>query len=207
MNDKITIIKRMFYRAYERFFFGFSREDTWSIDNWFCEIMPKMLHYFRLHLHSYPYGMTEKEWSRKLRMMESLFRNANPYIFKTKYDNYSKGINGVKRHGKEVECKASTINADKKSSLIATDKVNLQIDTFDSININAPTIVLNGDETANEKKSIVLQKITEPLALKRLELVNLLKRVKNECESINSEKVSEYKEELDVQPISKVLKK
>lgn len=78
INNKIKIIKRMFYRAYERFFFGFSREDTWSIDSWFCEIIPKMLRYFRLHLHSYPYGMTEKEWSRKLRMMESLFRNANP---------------------------------------------------------------------------------------------------------------------------------
>lgn len=109
--------------------------------------------------------------------------------------------------GKEVECKSSTINTDKKSSLIATDKVNLQIDTFDSININAPTIVLNGEEISNEKKSVVFKKITEPLALKRLELVNLLKKVKTQCENINSEKVLEYQEELNVQPVSKVLKK
>ena len=94
-----------------------------------------------------------------------------------------------------------------KSSLIATDKVNLQIDTFDSININAPTIVLNGEEISNEKKSVVFKKITEPLALKRLELVNLLKKVKTQCENINSEKVLEYQEELNVQQVSKVLKK
>ena len=109
--------------------------------------------------------------------------------------------------GKEVECKSSTINADEKSSLIATDNVNLQTDNFNSININAPTIVLNGEETSNEKKSVVLQKITEPLALKRLELVNLLKKVKTQCEKINSEKVLKYQEKLNFQPVSKVLKK
>ena len=109
--------------------------------------------------------------------------------------------------GKEVECESSVINVDESSSLTATDKVALKANDFNPININAPIIVLNGEEIANEKGTVVFKKITDPLLLKRLELVNLLKRVKNECESINSEKVSEYKEELDVQPISKVLKK
>lgn len=109
--------------------------------------------------------------------------------------------------GKEVECQSSVINIDEKSSLTATDKVALKTNDFNPININAPIIVLNGEEIANEKETVVFKKVTDPLSLKRLELVNLLKRVKNECESINSEKVSEYKEELDVQPISKVLKR
>ena len=109
--------------------------------------------------------------------------------------------------GKEVECESSVINVDESSSLTATDKVDLKTNDFNPIIINAPIIVLNGEEIANEKETVVFKKITDPLLLKRLELVNLLKRVKNECESINSEKVSEYKEELDVQPISKVLKK
>ena len=109
--------------------------------------------------------------------------------------------------GNEVECKSKTINADERSSLIAKDKVNLQIDNFNSININAPTIILNGEETSNEKKSIVLQKITEPLTLKRLELVNLLKKIKSQCKNISCEKVLEYEEQLKVQPISKTLKK
>ena len=119
------------------------------------------------------------------------------------------GLNTVNSSitGKEVECESSVINVDESSSLTATDKVALKTNDFNPININAPIIVLNGEENANEKETVVFKKITDPLLLKRLELVNLFKRVKNECESINSEKVSEYKEELDVQPISKVLKK
>jgi len=111
--------------------------------------------------------------------------------------------------GKEVECESSVINVAEKSSLTATEKVNLQTDNFNpiNININAPTIVLNGEEISNENKTVVLQKITEPLALKRLELVNLLKKIKTQCENINSEKVLEYQEELNVQPVSKILKK
>lgn len=79
MKNIINKIKRLFFKAYERIFFGFSREDTWDIGSWFCEIMPKMLQYLRLNTHGYPYNMSMKEWNRKLRMMESLFRNANPY--------------------------------------------------------------------------------------------------------------------------------
>ena len=109
--------------------------------------------------------------------------------------------------GKEVECESSVINVDESSSLTATDKVALKTNDFNPININAPIIVLNGEELVNDKGKIVFRKITNSLELKRLELVNLLKKVKIECESINSEKVSEYKEELDVQPISKVLKR
>lgn len=106
--------------------------------------------------------------------------------------------------GKVVECRLSTINTDEKSLLTVTNKVNLQIDKFNSININAS---INGEEISNAKKPVVLQKITEPLALKRFELVNLLKKVKTQCENINSDKVLKYQEELDLKPVSKVLKK
>lgn len=109
--------------------------------------------------------------------------------------------------GKEVECESSIINVDESSSLTATDKVALKTSAFKPIKINAPIISLNGEELANEKGTIVFRKITDSLELKRLELVNLLRKVKTECEKINLEKVSEYQEELNVQPISKTLKR
>jgi len=109
--------------------------------------------------------------------------------------------------GNEIECKSHRINSDKKSSLTAEDKVILKTDDFNPMNITAPKIVLNGEEIANEKESVIIKKITDPLTLKRLELVNLLKKVKTELENINLEKLSEFKEELSIQPISKVLKK
>lgn len=109
--------------------------------------------------------------------------------------------------GKEVECESSIINVDENSSLAASDKVDLKTNDFNPINIDAPIIVLNGEKLVNNKGKVVFRKITDSLELKRLELVNLLRKVKTECEKINSEKVSEYQEELTVQPISKTLKR
>lgn len=109
--------------------------------------------------------------------------------------------------GKQIECKSSAIIIDEKSSLAAIDKVDLQTDDFNSMNIDAPTIILNGNKISNKNKSIVLKKVTDPLSLKRLELVNILKQIRAQCESINSKKILEYQEELAIQPVSKNLKK
>ncbi len=109
--------------------------------------------------------------------------------------------------GDEIVCKQSIINVDKKSSLTAADKVTLETDDFAPVNINSPIIVLNGVKILNNKESIVFKKMTKPLEFKRFDLVNILRKVKTECESINSDKVLEYQEELKVKPISKVLKR
>lgn len=109
--------------------------------------------------------------------------------------------------GKKVKCESNIINVDESSSLTASDKVVLKTSDFNPIKINAPIIMLNGEEIANEKETIIFRKITDSLELKRLELVNLLRKVKTECEKINLEKVSEYQEKLNVQPISKTLKR
>lgn len=108
--------------------------------------------------------------------------------------------------GKIVNCKSSTINTDEKSSLTATDRINLQTDELSKIKMETPTVVLNGKEMINKNKKVVLEKVTEPLELKRIELINLLKKIKNKCEIINSKRVLQYQEELGIQPISKVLK-
>ena len=109
-------------------------------------------------------------------------------------------------YGKEVICISDKIFVNENSSLNAKNKVALKTDNFSSININSPIIVLNEKEIKNKKSSVVL-KNNESLTQKRLELVNLLKLVKTECEHINSDKMLKYKEELNVKPISKVLKK
>lgn len=109
--------------------------------------------------------------------------------------------------GKEVECEASVINVDEKSLLTAANKVSLNTNDFNPITINAPIIALNGEEMVNEKEKVVLKKITNSLDLKRLELINLLRKTKEECELLNSENASKYKEALDVHPISRILKR
>jgi len=48
------------------------------------------------------------------------FRNANPFIFKQKYDNYSKGLNGIK----------VDLNKNFRSRKEVLDNINLLFDTF-----------------------------------------------------------------------------
>ena len=59
----------------------------------------------------------------------------------------------------------------------------------------------------NKKGKVVLKKITNSLDLKRLELINLLRKTKEECELLNFENASQYKEGLDTYPISRILKR
>lgn len=109
--------------------------------------------------------------------------------------------------GKEIKCNANAINIDEKSSLIATNKTDLCINNFTTINIKTPIVAFNNKEVVNEKEDIILKKVSDPIAIKRSELINLLKTVRNECEKINSEKVSAFQDTLSNQSINKVLKK
>lgn len=108
--------------------------------------------------------------------------------------------------GQEIECESSKINADEKSSLTASNKVSLKTDDFNSINITAPVITLNGEELENENGKGVFRKSTDSLELRRAELTSLLNNLKNRCKSINEKIVSEYEEMQNAKPIERILK-
>lgn len=109
--------------------------------------------------------------------------------------------------GNEVECKSNKINIDEKSTLAASDKVDIETEDFNSINVSSPVIILNGEEVHKEKEKVTLKKVTDPLVSKRMELLNILKTIKNNCESVNSQMVLQYQEELNNQTINKTLRK
>lgn len=104
-----------------------------------------------------------------------------------------------------ITVKAKNIYTDEKSNLI-TDKLNLNIEEFNTLNITSPLIVYNGQSIINAKNQN-LSKDDLLLNLKRLEFLEVLKKLKAKCESINNTKISEIKQELDNQSIVKVLKK
>lgn len=56
--------------------------------------------------------------------------------------------------GNEILCKSPNIRTDENSSLTASDKVNLEIDDFNAINITTSTIILNNDKISNEKNQL-----------------------------------------------------
>jgi hypothetical protein len=53
----------------ERALQGFTNEDTWNIDNWFLEIMPRMLQKFKKETNGFPGSMTSEEWDTILERM------------------------------------------------------------------------------------------------------------------------------------------
>lgn len=112
-------------------------------------------------------------------------------------------IIGSKISGNEVVCEAKSINVDKKSSLSAQEKVSITTDRIGETNIDAPTIVLNGTEISNKNRPFVLNELT----LKRLQLVQVLKGLKEKCDAINNKKVENYDQKLKSTDIGKVLKK
>lgn len=109
--------------------------------------------------------------------------------------------------GDIVKCDAKRILANNNSSLVASDKVILKTNDFQQINITSPTIICNDNIFNNKKQSITLEKLVDPLKIKRVELIELLKKIKYECEKNNTKKINRYRNKLNNKPISKVLKK
>lgn len=108
--------------------------------------------------------------------------------------------------GDQVKLESKQILNDSNSSIIAKEAVDLNTEDFKRINITSPSIVLNGNTIKNDKKLSILEKVDEPLKVKRIQLLDLLKKIKNDCEHSNMKKVDEYKESLTNKPISKILK-
>jgi hypothetical protein len=67
---------------------GYKLSDTWSIKDWFMEIMPKMIKDFKDNLHSYPSELTVEEWEQILHRMIFLLKEMNEFTcsYKNKYD-------------------------------------------------------------------------------------------------------------------------
>ena len=116
-------------------------------------------------------------------------------------------IKNSKVSGDAVKFAAKKITADRNSALIASEKVDLIAKDFNQINITCNNIIFNGEKIPDHKKSVILEKTTDPLKIKRLELIDILKKVKFECEKVNEKKTTKYQESLNKQPISKTLRK
>ena len=115
-------------------------------------------------------------------------------------------IYNSKISGDVVECESDKIISGKKSTIEATEKVNLRINEYYQINITSPNIDYNGNNIDTENKSVILKKTKDPLKIKRFELIELLKRIKTQCEEINQKKLYEHSDNLSKEPISRVLK-
>ena len=79
---------------------------------------------------------------------------------------------------------------------------------FDKIIAISPYIKFNNNDVQkfNQHKFITFKKLEEPLSIKRLQLIDTLKLIKEKCEKTNENKLETIKENLDNRPITKILK-
>ena len=84
---------------------------------------------------------------------------------------------------------------------------SISADDFTDINIDSEILTINDIDHLNDKGKISLSIEKDPLKLKRFQLVNQLKKLKDKCIEENSKKVKEYKESLNNKSVQHVLKK
>lgn len=63
--------------AWQRATKGYCFRDLWSIDDWFLQIMPKMLDEYIEINHGYPSDMTDEEWVEIVNKIANSFRNTH----------------------------------------------------------------------------------------------------------------------------------
>lgn len=75
IREKLNELKMQKQRAKK----GFCVEDTWSVDYWFLNTVPKILTELNKNRTGYPMGMTDKEWGDIIDRMIFCFTEANDY--------------------------------------------------------------------------------------------------------------------------------
>lgn len=116
-------------------------------------------------------------------------------------------LQNAKIAGDKVECQGAKITSDKKSSLTSTQEVKIQTEDFDPIRISSPVIKYNEQEIQTGKETVDFEKITDPLKLERVRLINTLKKVKDTCEQYNRDLLEEYTAQLEEEMIYRTLKR
>lgn len=112
-----------------------------------------------------------------------------------------------KINGNVVKCGAANFQVDKDSEINASSKIEIEAGEFSEIKVNTPKVVCNGRIFNSEDGNVVLKIIDSDLDLKRRELIELLKKIKNDCQITNNQELQVCENNLLNKPISKVLKK
>ena len=109
--------------------------------------------------------------------------------------------------GNDIGVKTNILLSDEISILEARDKVDIETKDFEQVRIKAPIVYVNKRKYTNGDNELLLEKITNPIMLKRLELIELLKKIKQECDVAKKKQLEEYDIKMNNNVFTKLLKK
>ena len=104
-------------------------------------------------------------------------------------------IDNSKIIGAKIDCEAPKIEIHNNAQLSAKKCVTINSGCFDPIDITSPVVKLNDNIINTQNKTVTLKQITDSKSLKRLELVNVLKIVRNKLKKQISDDVSQYEQD------------
>lgn len=109
--------------------------------------------------------------------------------------------------GNRIEVRSPIIETNENTSIVALEHTDIETDEFNKLNIDSPITIFNGKNISKYGKILKLEKSDDPLTNKKLELLEVLKRIKNNCMTINNIMAKYYEDSLNNQSVSKTLKK
>lgn len=109
--------------------------------------------------------------------------------------------------GFKVDCETQKINMDDDSKFIASDSINIKSDDLKKLTLESPKVIYNGVRITNYKKILTLEKITDPLKIKRMELINVLKQLKSKCDEEKLDQLNKCEGCLNKTSLTRLLKK
>lgn len=95
--------------------------------------------------------------------------------------------------GDYIEVKSKKINTDKNSMIKGKNEVSIKSDNFSEICIASSNIIYNNQKIPTTSKKIMLKKPDE-ISSSRIELLELLKLLKEESTISNEKKITKYQE-------------
>ncbi len=105
--------------------------------------------------------------------------------------------------GNKINVAASIMNVDDSSSLIALKSTDIKANNLKKLNIDSPEITFNGNVISTYGKTVQLKRVDNPLTNERLKLIDVLKKLRDNCAEINNQII----EKINSKPVSKILKK
>lgn len=108
--------------------------------------------------------------------------------------------------GNTIELKSKGIKSDKDSKIKASDKIILEAEEYDNLNIMSAEVNVNGTKLDTEQKEFTLRKITDGKELQRANLIDTLRKIKEKCEQTKKELLEQYTKDLEEEGIHKLIK-